>query len=276
LVEIVHTLDGAKAVVLLSALSSAKERKSFIKSCKPYLQKMIRDESAHFVVIALCAFVDDTVLIEKTFIAELLSNMSETLSNKHTRQILLALYAGVNGRHFSKDIVGLFDRAVELSASTSKKPDSLRRQEICSLVNPALEAHWSSKMKDAMKAPSSSPLILEMLLSGHADGLFSRMLTAFKDNLDLLEHEQYRTFLKRFLKRCELHMVDQVLDSFEPIERLYASDAAYVLAGALDRSESIRSRIASSITRLPSMTNSSRALADLINKLNAGISLHDH
>lgn len=276
LAEIVHTQDGARAAVLLVACAGAKERKAMIKACKPYMQKMIKDEYAHQVVMAFLSFVDDTVLLEKTFVAEILGIIQDALSSKYSKAIILSCFTGVSTRHFPRDTVNVFQHAMIIARETSKKDVMVRRAEVCAMLAPPLTAHvGGDRLGEMVRGQSTAPLILEMVLSGHAPALLELILELFrKSRLDLLESEPCRVFLKRYLKRCAVEILEQTLSILEPFEDLFASDAAFVLASALDRSEAVRSRVALSITRLPRMTPSAKAMAELVNRLAAGVPLH--
>lgn len=270
LMEIVHTEDGAKAVVLLTAIAGAKERKALLKASRPYLQKLVKDESAHLAVIAMSLFVDDTVLVEKTFLQELCKSASETIINRYSRQIVFALYGGVTLRHFSQDTVKLFTKAQQIAADTCKKPEVTRRQELCSTVSPCLFALFEPRLKESLKTPTHSNVLLEMCSSGFCNDILDKIMGLMTPTV--LEEEAPRIFMKRLLKRSkEQH---KLLDALEPIDQLLASDAGFILSAAVEVDQSVRDRLTKVITKLPSMTESARSLADLINRVNAGLPIH--
>ena len=272
LMEIVHTEDGAKAVVLLTAVAGAKERKALIKAARPYLHKLVFDESAHLAVIAMCSFVDDTVLVEKTFLQELCKSPSETVINRYSRQIVFALYAGVTTRHFSQDVVRLFNKAAAIAADTTKKPDQVRRQELCNTVTPSLFSLFEPRLKESLKTPTHSNILLEMAVSGCCPAVADRILSLM--NVQVLSEEAPRVFMKRWLKRSAAADQHRILDALEPVEALFATDAGFLLSAAVEGGVEVRERLAAAVARLPEMTESARQLADLVNRVNAGLPIH--
>jgi pumilio family protein 6 len=68
-VEILHTKDGAQATMLMLAHAGPKERKLMIRSFKPYVIKICKEEFGHMVLLRLFDVVDDTVLVRKAILS---------------------------------------------------------------------------------------------------------------------------------------------------------------------------------------------------------------
>jgi pumilio family protein 6 len=69
LVEILHTKEGSKVAMLCLAHGSAKDRKVIIKSFKPYIMKIAKEQFGHLVLLAAFDTVDDTVLLRDNIIS---------------------------------------------------------------------------------------------------------------------------------------------------------------------------------------------------------------
>lgn len=63
--HIAHTREGAKAAVYVMWNSSAKGRKAILKQIKPFLDKLLTEEYAHLLLLAIFDCVDDTKLVSK-------------------------------------------------------------------------------------------------------------------------------------------------------------------------------------------------------------------
>lgn len=275
LMEIVHTEDGAKAAVLFIAMAGAKERKAIVKACRQYLAKLIKDEYGHLVVIALMSFVDDTVLLEKSVVQELKQHeVNELFDNRYSRQVLFALYTPVDGRYFVKDTVELFALAQKIALETSKKPEELRRRELAAHMTPLLYAHFSKRLPEGLKAPMIGSLIMEMTGSGLSEDFFNDLKRVLSRESDtLLCDPAYRSFFKKLFKRMSSEERLIELAGAVNMERLFESEAAFVLAPLLTR-PTCRSFVMDTIAKLKKMTEHAKSLADMANRASAGLSLY--
>jgi pumilio homology domain family member 6 len=70
--RMVHTHDGCRVGCMVAAYSSPKERKKLVKAMKGHVLKMCLDEFAYVVLIKTLSVVDDTELVRKSIVQELL------------------------------------------------------------------------------------------------------------------------------------------------------------------------------------------------------------
>ena len=73
LLRVVHTRDGARAACRALAAVGAKERKGAVKAIKGHAAAMARDEWGHAVLATALTVVDDTALLAKAVVAELVA-----------------------------------------------------------------------------------------------------------------------------------------------------------------------------------------------------------
>lgn len=139
--ELVHTQEGSEIASTLIALANAKERKNIIKSLKAHGEKLIRNDYGNSVLITLFMTVDDTVLVHKSFAAELFTPelLPELIQEKFSRRPLLYLLKGMDGKYFAPKVKEEFTRYEALAtAKTSKKLQLQRRLELQSKALPLI------------------------------------------------------------------------------------------------------------------------------------------
>ncbi|KAG2735393.1 hypothetical protein G9P44_001607 [Scheffersomyces stipitis] len=131
--ELVHTQEGADVASTLIALANAKERKLIIRSLKSHTNELIKNEYGNLVLITLFSTVDDTVLLHKSFSAEIFTPelLPELIKDKFSRRPLLYLLKGLDGKYFNPLVQKQIKKYVELAyKKTSKKPQEQRRAEL--------------------------------------------------------------------------------------------------------------------------------------------------
>lgn len=132
--EIVHTLDGARAVTKCIAMATAKDRKAIVKSFKPFLEKICKDDRGFQTAIAIFSLIDDTVLVGKTLLGEIKANLDGLLKDKYGRKVLGYLACGANPRLLPPQTVQLLREVRDLAKATSKKDDAVRHRELRSQI----------------------------------------------------------------------------------------------------------------------------------------------
>jgi len=70
---------------------TAKDRKSIIKSLKGHVTKVATDEQGHLALLALFDSVDDTKLVGKAIIGEMVPNLEEVIKTKQGRDVIVYL-----------------------------------------------------------------------------------------------------------------------------------------------------------------------------------------
>lgn len=73
LVHLAHTKPGVHCAVNCVKLVDAKVRKKIIRSLKGHIRQLVVDEHGHRLIIAMMEWTDDTKLVGKTVVAELVS-----------------------------------------------------------------------------------------------------------------------------------------------------------------------------------------------------------
>lgn len=139
--ELVHTQDGSHVASTLIALANAKERKTIIRSLKSHAKELIKNEYGNSVLITVFMTVDDTVLVHKSFAAELFTPelMPSLIQDKFSRRPPLYLLKGLTGKYFSPKNQKEFANYEALAyQKTSKKPQAQRHAELSERALPLI------------------------------------------------------------------------------------------------------------------------------------------
>ncbi|CUM62679.1 uncharacterized protein PRCAT00000233001 [Priceomyces carsonii] len=161
--ELVHTPEGSDVAATLIALANAKERKNIIKSLKKHSTELIKNDHGNLVLITLFMTVDDTVLLHKSFSAELFTgdNLPNIISDKFSRRPILYLLKGLDRRYFAPPVQSKLLNYEGLAyKKTSKKPQGQRRNE---LLSKALPLIYSSILETAEENSQSGETFRDIL-----------------------------------------------------------------------------------------------------------------
>ena len=72
LLRMVHTREGARVACSVLTYGTAKERKKAVKGMSGHVMRMAVDEWAHVVLLCALSIVDDTALLRKQILTEIM------------------------------------------------------------------------------------------------------------------------------------------------------------------------------------------------------------
>lgn len=186
LVEMVHTKDGSRVAMHCIWHSSAKDRKTIIKSFKTYVAKIAREEHGHMVLLSIFDFVDDTKLVDGTIIAELLKEPFDLLIDPHGQRVLAYLVAPRDGRIFHPQVVEILKEGD--SSSTSKKDPEVRQQQLHKAVASALGSAIGDNIEELIISSGPTSVALHVILTSLST---TEAAPAFKSIAKLLDASPY-------------------------------------------------------------------------------------
>ena len=131
-----------------------------LKSFKTYVTKICKEENGHLVMMALFDCVDDTVLVKKVILSELLANMDDLCSDPFGRRVLLYLLAPRSPSHFSPQFISVLSAGD--GNAHSKKDQSVRWEELRNRVVAPLLALTSVKSCLWARSKCHAPLLLQI------------------------------------------------------------------------------------------------------------------
>lgn len=161
LIHMVHTKDGANVAMQCVWNSSAKERKKIIKSMKSFVLKIAHEEHGHMVLLAILDSVDDTKLISKGILDELLRSIEQVVENDYGRKVVSYLIAPRDSKFFIKDYVKRLEKG-DLSETSKKNPEK-RRAELFDYSKAAILAYLK-KNNDTILFNGSFGILVSLFL----------------------------------------------------------------------------------------------------------------
>ncbi|KAG0020880.1 hypothetical protein BGZ81_009151 [Podila clonocystis] len=167
-VEILHTKEGAQVAMFCLLYASPKDRKAMLKTMKPFVVKICKEEYGHMVMLRMFDVVDDTVLMSKAILTEIVKEMEDIAKDKFGRRVILYLLAGRSPKYISPQSIELLAKGDLVRANTSKKDAAVRSAELLGYISPALISLIASKARSLTSEPLACQVVLETLL--HATG----------------------------------------------------------------------------------------------------------
>ncbi|KAM9735006.1 pumilio homolog 3 isoform 2-T3 [Menidia menidia] len=166
-VYMAHTHDGARVAMHCLWHGTAKDRKVIIKTMKSYMVKFATGEFGHLVLLAIFDCVDDTRLVKQAVLSELLSSLSELVSNKYGKKVLLYLLSPRDPAHLLPETIRLLEQGD--ANAHSKKEASTRRKELLEVVSPPLLEYLRDNAVAVVTDKAASVLVSDILASACGD-----------------------------------------------------------------------------------------------------------
>lgn len=169
IVVISNSKDGARAAMHCIWYGSNKDRKTIMKSLKEHLIELCNHEHGHSTIIALLDATDDTVLLHKIIITELLKNARDLAVNEWGRKVLLWLVTPENSTIFHPVFINELKTGRE--QSTSKKEAKIRQKEILDYSISTLLGLISNETEFWLQSSSVAIEMLAILKVGSGEEL---------------------------------------------------------------------------------------------------------
>ncbi|KAG8834409.1 pumilio domain member 6 [Serendipita sp. 399] len=166
--EMVHTKHGSQSVRYFLAYGTAKDRKQITKLLKPHLERICLDSEAQLVLFTLLDVTDDTKLLAKSVLIDLATLASKLYMDANGRRALLYPLIYRSSRHITPAMATTLASTDSIRASTSKKDDDLRREEVRKAFSGDILNQVQLHAAKMIVDPGGSLLVTEVLL--YADG----------------------------------------------------------------------------------------------------------
>ncbi|KAL5483404.1 PUF6 [Sanghuangporus weigelae] len=169
--EMVHTKDGSRVVREFIAQGTAKDRKQIVKVLKPHIERICNDEEAQNVLFTALDVIDDTKLTGKSLVPEMTSRAQVLYKSPQGRRALLYLLVPRVSRHFTPAQRVVLEETDPIRAKTSKKDESIRREEVLRAASPALIELLKEKERTErmLRDPGGSLVVTEIMLYAEGD-----------------------------------------------------------------------------------------------------------
>lgn len=127
LLHLVHTREGSEAAVSVICASNAKSRKKIVKALKGHVAKCAVEDFGHIVLLSLLEVVDDTVLVDKVAIKELVETkaLRDVCASKFGKRVFLRLLAPQKSKYIPKNVQETLKPADRVVKASNLKLPSL-------------------------------------------------------------------------------------------------------------------------------------------------------
>lgn len=206
-IHMVHTRDGSRVAMTCLWYGTAKDRKVMIKSFKTYLNKICKEEYGHLVLAAMLDVVDDTKLVQKAVLEEIMKTLPDLTSDQYGRKVVLYLLSPRDPVHFHPDIVKVLQQGD--NNPHSKKDAEVRRRELLEFASRPLIQFIKDNCRELVRNNASLLMILTIITHAKSDPTEAMRAVAelaaepfvagSLDNQHLVEHAAGHLTLKRLI-----------------------------------------------------------------------------
>ncbi|GMF15885.1 unnamed protein product [Phytophthora fragariaefolia] len=163
------TRNGARVVNKCISLGAAKDRKRIIKALKDKVLDACNHPSGYLVIMRILDVVDDSVLVQKSILAELNDHLFTIAMHPSGRKILLQLFSPLNKKYLSPDDLALLEPPMLPSpedptvmvVNYKKDPDA-RREELLKGLLPKLEEMCVENAAALLRSKEGRDVIVEV------------------------------------------------------------------------------------------------------------------
>ncbi|KAL5022835.1 hypothetical protein ScPMuIL_001990 [Solemya velum] len=205
LIHMCHTRDGSRVAMNCIWYGTAKDRKTIIKSLKTHLVKLCKEEYGHMVLLAMFDVVDDTKLVQKAILEELLKSLQGIVTDQYGRKVLLYILCHRSPLHFHPDVVSILQEGDD--NLVSKKSKTVRKRELLEHMSGPLLQYLEDHARELVTDNASLLLILAIIT--HATGKTSGAMEAVakiaaepfgSDTMHIVEHPAGHITLKKLIQ----------------------------------------------------------------------------
>jgi len=172
-IHTVRTQHGAQIAAKCVGYSTPKQRKNIIKTLKGEVPNICCERYGHMFIVKLLDVTDDTVLLSKAILKEVMENIDDLLFDVHGRLVILHLLAPGSTRYFNPESMKLLEKNDILDSKknlvpSSKKDSETRIQELLTHCSDTILESLANNTKDAIFDKHAHAVLVEALrtLSG--------------------------------------------------------------------------------------------------------------
>ncbi|CAF1418241.1 unnamed protein product [Rotaria sordida] len=208
LIKMIHSRDGARVAIYCLWYGANKDRKLLIKSFKSFVVKIAKEEHGYPVLWTIFDIVDDTKLVSKMILQELMSNFDEIINDSHGKKVLMYLIAPRNTKHLQYELVQLMKTSDSLS--TSKKDSEIRQRELFEYCKSYFLEYFTTNILSTLKDGFQGFMMTEMIERLSPDDNLSSFYTSISTVLstssvepqaetNLIEHQTAHNVLRHLI-----------------------------------------------------------------------------
>lgn len=186
IVELSRSEIGAKLAMTCIWHGTNKDRKLSLKAVKQEVKNLCVSEHGHVVIMAIFDSVDDTVLVKKLILAEILVDLLEIASNEYGRRVILYLVARRDTAFFHPELVQNLKQG-DVNASSKKAPEIRENELLEAIIEPFLDS-ITENVTSWLSSSSIALVTLAIIKRGQGDKLHS----AFEAVAEFITNDESR------------------------------------------------------------------------------------
>ncbi|EGG23688.1 Pumilio RNA-binding region-containing protein [Cavenderia fasciculata] len=186
----VHTKDGAVITYYTISYGSAKTRKSIIKGMKDYFCKVALEQHGHLALLRLLDVTDDTMLLNKSVLAELITQLPDLAVSQYGHLWILHLLVPYSSQVFSEHTINRLKPVIkstqDIEHKVSKKDHDTRRKELMEFMAPKLIDLCSNHLQQLCCSPFGVKVLTYTLkeCQGNKIILMNRLIDLLTTSID--------------------------------------------------------------------------------------------
>eukprot|EP00835_Amoeboradix_gromovi_P002927 NODE_178_length_15814_cov_0.338657.p3 type:complete len:508 gc:universal NODE_178_length_15814_cov_0.338657:6063-7586(+) len=235
IIEFLHHKDGMCIANFLIRRSTAKHRKTILKTFKPHLIKVWKEEYGHLVLITAFDCVDDTKMLQKNLITDVAINIDglDLLTCQYARRVVSFLLTK-STKLVPNNYATMLRDDKALSLDTSKKESAVRFNEL----KDSCEAEFTKYITTNMHlflASDACTLVESLIVFGNSDlstAILRKVFQCAQHDLELLKNNKFGKMVTRILKSEKNEALSDLFVPFlsENLTALVNTDAKYMLS----------------------------------------------
>ncbi|KAL0235697.1 hypothetical protein GEMRC1_002279 [Eukaryota sp. GEM-RC1] len=208
-IELLESSFGRKVLIQCIRCGTARDRRTFVKKVKGKAAEIACTEEVYIVILALIACTDDTSLVNKHILSEILPHVETMFTSKYGSTVLKFLVAGRAAKSISPPILESFS-VIEIDEElSSKKDEDIRCKEVQQIVAEPILTCIQTNFLTYLAHPIAQYVILEAVSHLEADLL--------------------KETLPELLKEFDIEKITSSL-LIRPVKRLFRTGVAEVVS----------------------------------------------
>ena len=214
--NMIHSRDGAMTALYCIWHGTTKDRKSIVKSLKTFVVKTACEQYGHLVLLAIFDAVDDTKLVGKAIIGELLELPDTVINDKYGVRVIKYLMSGRDKTYCHPDVLAVLQKG-DGNDNTKKDTNTKRKELIEAAVPPIIEWLRAQMVPGLFDPPATITLTcilnnlpacekLDQVWSLLAEEASKPFISGESDSPNIVENTASQQLLKKvILKDKERH-----------------------------------------------------------------------
>lgn len=197
-INFIHTKEGSQITMRCLWHCKAKERKQIVRTFKGHVKEMCINENSYLVLLALFDCIDDTVLVKKTIISEIIENLDSITMSQFGRNVINYLLAP-RSKLFHPHVIDILKCGD--NNKVSRKDQSVRQYELLLYSSPGIVENFKDNVESLLSEKARTLLINNVVTYANCDltPLFSSIINLLDADEDQIQSLTMHIVLRSIL-----------------------------------------------------------------------------